>query len=64
VGDDAVFIGDQGEAVQGADLVAEEAGMIPWEILCGIGARVPRIYLHGDRVVEIGSRFVTGDETG
>jgi len=57
LGDEAVFIGDQKGAFQGADEVAEEAGTISWEILCGIGGRVPRVYLREGRVVGIQSRF-------
>lgn len=56
-GDEAVLIGSQGEATQGADRLAEEAGTISWEILCGIGWRVPRLYFRGDRIVEVRSRF-------
>jgi alanine racemase len=57
IGDEAVFIGAQAGAFQGAEQVAEEAGTIPWEILCGIGSRVPRVYLRDRRVVEVRSRF-------
>jgi alanine racemase len=47
-GDEAVFIGRQGEAQITASEMAEWAGTIAWEVLCGITktARVPRIY-HG-----------------
>jgi alanine racemase len=57
LGDEAVFLGAQDSAFQGADQVAEEAGTIPWEILCGIGSRVPRVYLRGGEIVEVRSRF-------
>jgi alanine racemase len=57
LGDEAVLIGSQGGAFQGAETVAEEAGTISWEIFCGIGPRVPRCYLRGDRIVAIRSRF-------
>jgi alanine racemase len=59
LGDEAVFVGEQEGAFQGADQVAEEAGTISWEILCGIGGRVPRVYLREGRVVGIQSRFHT-----
>ncbi len=62
LGDEAVLIGAQGVAFQGADQVADEAGTISWEILCGIGRRVPRLYFRGDRIVEIRSRFVAGED--
>jgi len=45
-GDEAVFIGSQGEATLPAEEVAEAAGTIAYELLCGIGPRVPRRY-HG-----------------
>jgi alanine racemase len=61
VGDEAVLIGGQGHEFQGADQVAAEAGTISWEILCGVGGRVPRIYLRGDRIVQIRGRFQEGD---
>ena len=61
-GDEAVFLGEQLGSFQGADRVADEAGTIAWEILCGIGWRVPRIYLRGNRVIEVRSRFHTGSE--
>lgn len=57
LGDEAVFIGEQGGVSQGADEVAVEAGTISWEILCGIGRRVPRMYLRGGSIVEVRSRF-------
>ncbi|HEV8377011.1 MAG TPA: alanine racemase [Candidatus Polarisedimenticolia bacterium] len=60
LGDEVVFIGDQAGAFQGADRVAEEAGTISWEILCGIGWRVPRVYLRQQRIVQIVSRFSSG----
>jgi alanine racemase len=42
-GDDVVLLGRQGDEEITADEWAERAGTISWEILCGIGARVPRI---------------------
>jgi alanine racemase len=44
LGDVAVVIGHDGEEVLGADLVASWAETISWEVLCGVGARVPRVY--------------------
>jgi alanine racemase len=43
VGDDVVLLGRQGDAVITAEEWADRAGTITWEILCGIGARVPRV---------------------
>jgi alanine racemase len=44
VGDEAVLIGRQGQEAIGADQVAEWIATIPYEVLCTIGPRVPRIY--------------------
>jgi len=43
-GDEVVLIGAQGEERIGADELAERAGTIPYEILCGVSHRVPRRY--------------------
>lgn len=43
LGDDVVLLGRQGDASITADEWAARAGTISWEILCGIGARVPRV---------------------
>jgi len=50
-GDEVVLIGRQGEEEIAADEVAGLAGSISYEILCGISARVPRVYLRAGRVV-------------
>jgi alanine racemase len=57
LGDEAVLVGSQGGELQGADQVAAEAGTVSWEILCGIGWRVPRLYFRGGRLEEVRSRF-------
>ena len=41
VGDEVVLIGEQGEGVTAEDM-AKLTGTIHYEVLCGIGARVPR----------------------
>jgi alanine racemase len=43
VGDDVVLLGPQGDAVISGDEWARWANTISYEILCGIGARVPRV---------------------
>jgi len=43
VGDDVVLLGQQGEQEITAEEWARRANTITWEILCGIGARVPRV---------------------
>ena len=44
-GDDVVLIGSQGGGWITADDIAAKTGTIPYEVLCGISSRVPRIYL-------------------
>ncbi len=44
VEDEVVLIGRQGDEAIWADEIAEWTGTIPYEVLCCIGPRVPRIY--------------------
>ena len=44
VGDQVTVIGRQGEEAIQADELAEQSGTIPYETLCGIGPRIPRVY--------------------
>jgi len=44
VGDEVILVGRQGTEAIWANEVAEWTGTIPYEVLCGIGSRVPRIY--------------------
>jgi alanine racemase len=46
-GSAAVVIGRQGEETIGAQDVADRLGTIPYEVLCAIGPRVPRVYVEG-----------------
>ena len=46
IGDEAVLIGKQGDLEITIDQVAEKAGTISYEILTGIGKRIPRIYVN------------------
>jgi alanine racemase len=50
-GDEVVLIGCQGREEINADEVAELAGTISYEILSGITARVPRLYLRAGDVI-------------
>jgi alanine racemase len=43
IGDEAVLIGKQEEESITAYELADLAGTIPYEVLCGIAARVPRL---------------------
>ena len=45
IGDEAVLIGKQGDLEISVDHLAKEAGTISYEILTGIGKRIPRIYV-------------------
>jgi alanine racemase len=46
-GEEVVLLGKQGPEEIGAAELAGWAGAIPYEVLCGIGRRVPRVYLRG-----------------
>ena len=43
-GDEVVMLGSQGGEAITAQEVADALGTIPYEVVCGIGARVPRVY--------------------
>jgi alanine racemase len=45
VGDEVVCLGRQGGEEIGADELAEIVGTINYEIVCGVSARVPRVYM-------------------
>jgi len=44
VGDEVVLIGPQGKNKITAEELARLSGTIPYEIVCGLGSRIPRIY--------------------
>jgi len=44
VGDDVILIGSQGNKIIRAEELARLINTIPYEVLCNIGRRVPRIY--------------------
>jgi alanine racemase len=43
LGDEAVLLGSQGGHTISAWEIADLIGTVPWEVLCAIGARVPRL---------------------
>lgn len=47
VGDDVILLGG-GYDYLGVDKVAEMLGVIPYEVICSIGKRVPRVYTGSD----------------
>jgi alanine racemase len=48
VGDEVVLIGRQGDAVRSATDWADDLGTISYEVLCGIGPRVPRVVVDSE----------------
>ena len=51
--EEVVLFGRQGEVTISVEEVAQWADTIPYEILCGISSRVPRIYKKGGTMFEI-----------
>ncbi len=45
VGDEVILIGSDGKLTVDADEIAELTGTISYEILCGVGKRIPRKYV-------------------
>jgi alanine racemase len=56
-GDEVVFFGAQSGSRLGVDEFAAAADTVAWEILCGIGPRVPRIIVESGRTVATVSKF-------
>ncbi|HVE76567.1 MAG TPA: alanine racemase [Actinomycetota bacterium] len=48
-GDEVVLLGSQGADEINATEIADAVGTIPYEIVCGISARVPRVYVDSSR---------------
>jgi len=57
-GDPVVFFGTQAGTRLGVEEAAESAGTVPWELLCGVGPRVPRIIVRAGVPVETHSKFL------
>jgi len=45
LGDDVILMGSQGSENITSEEIAEKIGTISYEVLCGMGSRVPRIYI-------------------
>ncbi len=57
----ATLIGERGGAALTATDLAEATGTIAYEVLCGIGRRVPRVYVEAGRVVDFIDPFAGSD---
>jgi alanine racemase len=53
VGSPATLIGERGGGIVTADEIARAGGTIPYETLCGISGRVPRVYVEAGRVLTV-----------
>ncbi len=53
VGDVVTIFGEDGGASIDVDSLAAQLGTIPYEVLCGINKRIPRIYFDGENQTEI-----------
>ncbi len=52
-GDEVVLFGEQGNRHIGVEELAALAGTIPYEIICLIGKRIPRVYKRAGEIVHI-----------
>lgn len=55
-GDEIVLLGPQGEQAVDAVELARHAGTAVYEIACGFGLRLPKLYLEGGRAISATSR--------
>ena len=53
VGDEVVIFGSQGEACISVDEIAADIGTIPYELVCIIGKRIPRVYLKEGKICSV-----------
>lgn len=52
-GDEVVLLGKQGSCEITAEELADNIGTIPYEIVCIIGKRVPRVYFKNGKIVNV-----------
>ncbi|MFI5181711.1 MAG: alanine racemase [Thermoanaerobaculia bacterium] len=57
-GEEALYFGRGQGTRLGVEEVAAAAGTVPWELLCGVGPRVPRIIVREGGVAETQSKFL------
>ncbi len=57
-GEEALYFGRGQGTRLGVEEAAAAAGTVPWELLCGVGPRVPRIIVREGGVVETQSKFL------
>lgn len=57
LGDEVVLLGRQEGDEVAVEELAAKLDTIPYEVFCGVGTRVPRVYRDGDDVARIRSRF-------
>jgi alanine racemase len=62
-GEEVVFFGSQGGTRLGVEELAAAAGTVGWEVLCGVGPRVPRMIVEGGSPSRINSRFFVSPES-
>jgi alanine racemase len=59
VGDEAILIGKKGDLKISAYEIADIMGTIPYEIICIIGKRVPRVYIKNRQIVNVLNYLLT-----
>ncbi len=63
-GDEVIFFGTHQGVRLGVEEMAEAAGTVSWEILCGVGPRVPRVIVDNGSPERVVSRFFPdGDQS-
>ncbi|GIP39944.1 alanine racemase [Paenibacillus sp. J31TS4] len=60
IGDEVVLFGRQGEAVLAVEELADAMGTIPYEVVCMMARRLPRVYIRGGQAVRTVNRLQTG----
>ena len=59
MGDVATVIGEDGDECITVEALAERNGTIPYEVVCGVGERVPRFYLSDGKIVGVKDNIVS-----